>query len=81
MIVTPHLVAPAAPGQQLATPFDQRLPSNDRDFFLNGRMDLRKKYTDYVTAGGETKGPYGHIMQGGPGIDLAGRGEGTTWKR
>ena len=81
VIVTPHLVAPAAPGQQLATPFDQRLPPNDRDFFLNGRMDLRKKYTDYVTAGGESKGPYGHIMQGGSGTDLAGRGEGTTWKR
>lgn len=62
VIVTAHLVSPAAPGQQLASPLDQRLPSNDVDFFLNGQTDLRKKYTDYVTAGGESKGPYGHIM-------------------
>lgn len=80
VIVTPHLVAPAAPGQQLATPFDQRLPANDRDFFLNGRMDLRKKYTDYVVAGGESKGPYGHIIQGDAGAYRAAYGEDTTWK-
>ena len=81
VIVTPHLVAPAAPGQQLATPLDDRLPANDRDFFLNGRLDLRKKYTDYVTAGGPTKGPYGHIIQGSSGAYRADQGEDTTWKR
>ena len=66
VIVTPHLVAPAAPGQQLASPLDQRIPPNDVDFFLNGRMDLRKRYRDYVAGGGEIKGPYGHIIGGGP---------------
>ena len=29
VIVTPHLVAPAVPGQQLATPLDNHIPTND----------------------------------------------------
>jgi pilus assembly protein CpaC len=62
IIVTPHLVAPAAPGQQLASPLDSRLPANDVDFFLNGQMDVRKRYDDYVNSGGDVKGPYGHII-------------------
>lgn len=62
IIVTPHLVAPAAPGQQLASPLDSRLPANDVDFFLNGQMEVRKRYNDYVNSGGDVKGPYGHII-------------------
>ena len=62
IIVTPRLVAPAVPGQVLASPLDSRLPPNDVDFFLNGQMDLRKRYDDYVNSGGELKGPYGHII-------------------
>jgi pilus assembly protein CpaC len=62
IIVTPRLVAPAVPGQALASPLDSRLPANDVDFFLNGQMDLRKRYDDYVNSGGELKGPYGHII-------------------
>jgi pilus assembly protein CpaC len=62
IIVTPRLVAPAAPGQQVASPLDSRLPPNDVDFFLNGQMEVRKRYDDYVNSGGEVKGPYGHII-------------------
>lgn len=62
IIVTPRLVAPAAPGQKLASPLDSRLPANDVDFFLNGQMEVRKRYDDYVNSGGEVKGPYGHII-------------------
>jgi pilus assembly protein CpaC len=62
IIVTPRLVAPAVPGQVLASPLDSRLPPNDVDFFLNGQMDLRKRYDDYVNSGGQVKGPYGHII-------------------
>jgi pilus assembly protein CpaC len=62
IIVTPRLVAPAVPGQKLASPLDSRLPPNDVDFFLNGQMDVRKRYNDYVNSGGEVKGPYGHII-------------------
>jgi pilus assembly protein CpaC len=62
IIVTPRLVAPAVPGQRLASPLDSRLPPNDVDFFLNGQMEVRKRYDDYVNSGGEVKGPYGHII-------------------
>jgi pilus assembly protein CpaC len=62
IIVTPRLVAPAAPGQKLASPLESRLPANDVDFFLNGQMDVRKRYNDYVNSGGEVKGPYGHLI-------------------
>jgi len=69
LIVTPRLVAPAVPGQRLATPLDSRLPSNDVDFFLNGQPEVRKRYTDYVTAGGDLKGPYGHMILPEYGLD------------
>jgi pilus assembly protein CpaC len=76
VIATPHFVEPAAPGQQLANPLDQRIPANDRDLFLNGQLDLRKKYKDYMGTGGEIKGPYGHIITGSSPEHPKGR----TWK-
>ena len=62
VIVTPHLVAPAVPGQQLASPLDNHVPTNDVDFFLMGQMEQRKEYREYVTSGGDIQGPYGHII-------------------
>lgn len=62
IIVTPRLVAPAVPGQTLASPLDSRMPANDVDFFLNGQMEVKKRYNDYVNSGGDLKGPYGHII-------------------
>ena len=41
---------------------DSRLPANDVDFFLNGQMEVRKRYNDYVNSGGDIKGPYGHMI-------------------
>jgi pilus assembly protein CpaC len=73
IIVTPSLVQPAPPGARLATPFDDTVPSNDVDFFLMGQTEQRKKYTDYVTSGGDIQGPYGYmlgIMQGPGAINL-----------
>src|SRR5262245_45059760 len=61
-IVTHHLVAPAVPGQRLATPLDNAVPSNDVDFFLMGEMEQRKAFRDYLTSGGNIQGPYGHII-------------------
>jgi pilus assembly protein CpaC len=81
VIVTPHLVAPAAPGQQLASPLDQRIPANDRDFFLNGRLDMRKRYLDYVGTGGEVEGPYGHIIVEEAAPLSGGSWKDGTWKR
>jgi pilus assembly protein CpaC len=65
IIVTPHLVQPAPPGARLATPLDQRLPSNDVDFFLMGQMEVRKDFND-VVSGGEVQGNYGHIIRVDP---------------
>jgi len=62
IIVTPHLVRPAAPGQQLASPLDSTLPANDPDIFLMGQLE-RKKFTEYVVSGGDVQGPYGHIIE------------------
>src|SRR5260221_3698165 len=69
IIVTPRLVAPAAPGQVLASPLDSRLPPNDVDFFLHCQVEVRKRYSDYVSSGGDIKGPYGHII--GPEVRAA----------
>jgi pilus assembly protein CpaC len=62
VIITPHLVAPAVPGQRLATPLDNPIPSNDVDYFLMGQMEQRKAFRDYLTSGGNIQGPYGHII-------------------
>ena len=42
IIVTPHIVRPAAPGDVIKTPFDGTLPPNDVDFFLNGKMEVSR---------------------------------------
>jgi pilus assembly protein CpaC len=68
VVVTPHLVAPAAPGQQLASPLDNHLPTNDVDFFLMGQMEQRKTFRNYITSGGDIQGPYGHILGQGPAV-------------
>ena len=63
VIVTVHLVRPAAPGKHLATPFDTTLSANDVDLFLMGDTERKKKYTEFVTSGGGLQGPYGHILE------------------
>jgi pilus assembly protein CpaC len=40
IIVTPHLVRPARPGEPLRTPSDDTLPPNDADFFLLGETEV-----------------------------------------
>lgn len=67
IIVTPHLVQPTGPRERVATPLDDRIPSNDSEFFLQGKLDLPKDYSNYVTSGGGLEGPYGHILTEGPG--------------
>ena len=62
VIVTPHLVDPAAPGQRIATPMDRHLPGNDLDLFVMGQTEVRKKRSETVGAGTIPRGPYGYIM-------------------
>ncbi len=40
IIVTPHIVRPARPGDVIKTPTDDTVPPNDADFFLLGKTDL-----------------------------------------
>ena len=63
VIVTVHLVRPVAAGKHLVTPFDSTLSSNDVDLFLMGDVERKKKYTQFVTSGGELQGPYGHVLE------------------
>jgi pilus assembly protein CpaC len=41
IIVTPRLVKPRVPGQKLVTPLDSHVPSNDKEFFLDGRQEVK----------------------------------------
>ena len=40
IVVTPHIVAPARPGDAIKTPLDGSLPPNDIDFFLMGKNEI-----------------------------------------
>jgi pilus assembly protein CpaC len=53
IIVTPRLVQPRAPGHKIATPLDNSLPANDKEFFLRGKQEV---YT------GKPDGFTGHII-------------------
>jgi pilus assembly protein CpaC len=68
VIVTPHLVAPSVPGQHLASPLDNYIPTNDVDFFLMGEMEQKKVFRDYITSGRDIQGPYGHMIRSGPAL-------------
>jgi pilus assembly protein CpaC len=43
IIVTPHLVRPARPGDEIRTPADDTMPPNDTDFFLLGKTEMTRK--------------------------------------
>jgi pilus assembly protein CpaC len=71
VIVTPHLVAPSVPGQRLAGPLDNYMPTNDVDFFLMGEMEEKKAFRNYITSGGDIQGPYGHMIHGEPAVPVS----------
>jgi pilus assembly protein CpaC len=62
VIVTPHLVEPAVPGQRIATPLDESLSGNDVDLFLLGQSEVRKKRTEALLDDHRPPGPSGYIM-------------------
>ena len=43
IIVTPHLVRPARPGDEIKAPTDDTLPANDVDFFLLGKSEVTRE--------------------------------------
>jgi pilus assembly protein CpaC len=70
IIVTPHLVNPTRPGDEVRTPLDSTLPANDIDFFLDNRNEVQRTT---VRGGGAIveRGPIGHMLElpkGGPNV-------------
>jgi pilus assembly protein CpaC len=66
IIVTPRLVRPVAPGEQVATPFDKNRPANDPEFFLLGQLEVNKDMIRRYELGEGVVGPYGHMLDVGP---------------
>ncbi len=62
IIVTPRLVRPVAPGEQLETPLDKTRPSNDPEYFLLGELEVTKDMVRAYEQGSGVKGPYGHML-------------------
>lgn len=57
IIVTPRLVRPVGTKEQLKTPFDNTLSSNEPEFFLMGKQEVSRKSLDK-----QYNGVYGHII-------------------
>jgi len=49
IIVTPHLVRPARPGDEIKAPTDDTLPPNDVDFFLLGKTEVTREQARRLT--------------------------------
>lgn len=62
VIVTPHLVRPVKPGEQLATPFDKTRPANDPELMLLGQLEVSKDMIRKYELGEGVTGPYGHML-------------------
>jgi len=77
IIVTPHLVKPAKPGQRLRTPLDALKPTSDKEFLLDGKLEKPREepgpQSASPVAGAVANsrknvappitGPYGHIVE------------------
>lgn len=49
IIVTPHIVRPARPGDEIKAPTDDTLPPNDVDFFLLGKSEVTREEAKSLT--------------------------------
>ena len=49
IVVTPHLVRPARPGDVIKSPADDTLPPNDADFFLLGKSEVTRQEARALT--------------------------------
>lgn len=62
IIITPHLVRPAKPGEDLRTPLDAARSTNDMEYFLLGMMEVDEDLLRKFEKGVGVIGPYGHIV-------------------
>jgi pilus assembly protein CpaC len=62
IVVTPHIVRPSAPGEDLYSPLEQTRSSNDWELFALGIMEVDKDMLRRFRNGEGVKGPYGHRL-------------------
>ena len=62
VVVTPHIVRPAAPGEDLYSPLDQTRSSNDVELFALGILEVDKDMLRRFRNGEGVTGPYGHRL-------------------
>jgi len=62
IIVTPRLVRPAKPGENLRTPLEAARNTNDAEYFLLGMMEVDEDMLRRFEKGEGIIGPYGHIV-------------------
>ncbi|MGH6853644.1 MAG: hypothetical protein ACREDJ_10720, partial [Methylocella sp.] len=67
VLVTPYVIKPVTPGNELKTPLDSSLAGNDLDFFLNGRPEIAKTPPAFVNGQGQAQSLSGAIEPGAPG--------------
>ena len=60
IVVTPRLVRPAAPSDNLYSPLDQTRPSDDVELFAMGLLEVDKDMIRKFRDGEGIVGPYGH---------------------
>ncbi len=48
ILVTPRLIRPMVPGDKIATPFDNRRPASDPEFFLAGQQEVQVSQPKFV---------------------------------
>lgn len=71
IVVTPHIVRPARPGEDLYSPLEQTRSSNDVELFALGILEVDKDMLRRFRNGEGVKGPYGHRLDLDVGGELA----------
>lgn len=62
IIVTPHLVKPLAPGDQIATPLDATAAPNEYDVFVDGKLEISRAQLRTMAETEQGILPAGHIL-------------------
>jgi pilus assembly protein CpaC len=62
IVVTPRLVRPARPDEDLASPLDRTRPTDDVEMFALGLLEVNKDMLRKFKEGKDLIGPYGHMI-------------------
>lgn len=72
IVVTPRLVRPSAPNEQLYSPLDATRPSNDPEMFLLGLLEVNKEMLRKFKNGDGIIGGHGHRIDLDPDLGSGG---------